>query len=353
MIQTANNIKNKDYPFVSIIIPCRNEKKYINQLLESINNQDYPKDRFEVIIADGMSDDGTRDILSEISSNYEFLKVIDNEKKIVSTALNKAINISKGEYIIRLDAHSTYPKNYFSRLIEVIENTGADNVGGMCITKPGNDSLTAKSISIIMSCHFGVGNSAFRTPTTKTEPFEVDTVPFGCYRRSVFDKIGYFDEELIRNQDNEFNERLLLSGGKILLIPDLKIEYFSRENYNKLWKMNYHYALLGPLVDKKLGKIPRIRKYIPSLFVLSLLIPLLLSIKIKKAIYISYFSLLSYFICNLYFSFKECKKKKNFILFPYLICAFCVAHFSYGIGFINGIIRLLTDNKAKISDLSR
>ena len=340
-------------PFISVIVPCRNEKKYIKSLLESIEKQDYPKNSFEVIIADGMSDDGTRVILSDIKSNYNYLTVIDNEQKIVPTALNKAIKMSKGEYIIRLDAHSIYPTNYFSRLISVIEKTDADNVGGMWITKPGNNSVKAKAIAIAMSCPFGIGNSSYRIATNKTEPFEVDTVPFGCYRRSVFEKIGYFDEDLVRNQDNEFNERLLKAGGKILLIPDLKIDYFARENFTKLWKMNYHYALFGPLVDKKLGKIPRIRKYIPSIFVLSLILPSIVSLKIKKAKLISHISALSYSLCNLYFSFRECKRNHNFKFFPYLIWSFGIAHFSYGIGFINGFIKLLLNKKYNFSYISR
>ena len=342
-----------ELPFISVIVPCRNEKKYIKSLLNNIDWQDYPKNRLEVIIADGMSDDGTREVLSKFISKYKNLTIIDNEKKIVPTALNKAIKISKGDYIVRLDAHSVYPRNYLSRLIKVIEKTGADNVGGMWITKPGNISIKAEAISLAMSCSFGVGNSYYRTTTNKKEPFEVDTVPFGCYRRSVFERIGYFDEELVRNQDNEFNERLLKAGGKILLIPDLKIDYFARENFTKLWKMNYHYALFGPLVDKKLGEIPRIRKYIPSLFVLSLLIPSILGLKIRKARYITYFSALTYLICNFYVSFKECKKRKNFKLFHYLIWSFVTAHFSYGIGFINGAIKLLSKNKTLVCNLSR
>lgn len=340
-------------PFISIIVPCRNEKKYIEGLLKSIDSQDYPKDRLEVIIADGMSDDGTREILSNIKSDFNYLTVIDNEKKIVPTALNKAIRMSKGEYIIRLDAHSFYPCSYFSRLIEVIEKTGADNVGGMWITEPGDSSLKAKAISLATSHPFGVGNSAYRTPTVKTDPFEVDTVPFGCYRRSVFERIGYFDEELVRNQDNEFNERLLNNDGKILLIPDLKIKYFARENFSKLWLMNYHYSLFGPLVDKKLNKRPRLRKYVPSLFVLSLAIPTLLGFKIKKLRYISAFSAFLYLILNMYFSLKICIRERNFRLFAYLMSAFIVTHFSYGIGFLIGSVRLDLNNNKDFTSISR
>lgn len=216
-----------ELPFVSVVIPCRNEFKYIAGLLDSIVTQNYPKEKLEIIIADGMSDDGTRNIIKEYSEKYQYIKLIDNEKKIVPTALNKAIKMSIGEIIIRLDAHSIYPNNYFSKLIEVSESTGADNVGAMWETCPGNDTLKAKAIAIAMSHPFGVGGATYRIPTTKTEPFEVDTVPFGCYKRSVFEKIGYYDETMLCNEDNDFNDRLLKSGGKILLIPTLKIKYFA------------------------------------------------------------------------------------------------------------------------------
>lgn len=341
-----------ELPFVSVVIPCRNEYKYIAGLLDSIINQDYPKEKLEIIIADGMSDDGTRDIIKEYSEKYQYIKLIDNEKKIVPTALNKAIKMSKGEIIIRLDAHSEYPENYFSKLVEVSEKTRADNVGAMWETCPGADTLKAKAIALAMSHPFGVGNATYRTPTTKTEPFEVDTVPFGCYRRSVFEKIGYFDEELVRNQDNEFNERLLNHGGKILLIPTLKIKYFAREDFTKLWKMNYQYALFGPIVDKKLGKRTRIRKYIPSLFVLSLVLPWFGLGLNKKMKYISYFSFISYLIVALCVVYKNVRRTNTLLFGVYLFGAFAVAHISYGIGFFKGAINLW-NNKKELIEISR
>ncbi|MBP5470644.1 MAG: glycosyltransferase family 2 protein, partial [Candidatus Riflebacteria bacterium] len=304
-------------------------------LLDSIDNQDYSKELLEVIIADGMSDDGTREIIANHIKEHLYIKLIDNEQKIAATGLNKAIKISKGDVIIRMDVHSIYPNNYFSILIDNLIKTGADNVGGMCKTCPGNDSIKAKAIALAMSHPFGVGNSQFRI-TNKTEPYEVDTVPFGCYKRSVFEKIGLFDEVLVRNQDNEFNERLIKNGGKIYLIPTLKIKYFARENFTKLWKMNYQYALFGPAIDRKLGKPSRLRKYIPSIFILSIILPFLSSFFCKKAKYIAYASGLAYFVLSFICSCKLAMKEKNFILLFHLIIAFLTAHVAYGVGFLRG-----------------
>ena len=342
-----------ELPFISVIVPCRNEKKYIEGLLKSIDSQDYPKDRLEVIIADGMSNDGTREILSNIKSKYNYLIVIDNEKKIVPTALNKAIKMSKGEYIIRLDAHSVYPKNYFSRLIEVIEETGADNVGAMWDTQPGDCSLKAKAIALAMSHKFGVGNAVYRLPTNKTEPFEVDTVPFGCYRRSVFERIGYFDERMVCNEDNDFNDRLIKSGGKILLIPDLKIKYFARENYTKLWKMFWRYSFYMPYVNKKLKEKTRWTRYVPSVFVLSLICPFLFGLKNKKINIFSLISLFSYFSLSLIVSKKI--SKNNIKLLFYLFIAFWVSHLSYGTGYLSGwfYFSILNRKPQKILKINR
>ena len=278
---------------------------------------------------------------------HPYIRMINNENKIVATGLNKAIKLSKGDVIIRMDVHSIYPNNYFTILIDNLIKTGSDNVGGMCETYPGNDSLKAKAIALAMSHPFGVGNSQFRI-TNKTKPYEVDTVPFGCYKRSVFEKIGLFDEELVRNQDNEFNERLIKNGGKIFLIPTLKIKYFARENYTKLWKMNYQYALFGPAVDKKLGKPTRLRKYIPSIFILSIILPILSSIFCKKTKYIAFSSGIAYITLSFICSFKLATKEKNYLLLFHLIIAFITIHVAYGIGYLRGFFYTPSNNNSNI-----
>lgn len=332
-----------DSPFVSVIIPCRNEIKHISGLLECVVNQDYPKNKLEIIIADALSDDGTREVINNYIGKYPYIKLVDNDRKIIPVALNKAINKSKGDILIRLDAHSEYPKNYFSKLVEVIEKTGADDVGAMWDTQPGDTSLKAKAIAMAMSNSFGVGSATYRTSVEQTEPFEVDTVPFGCYKKSVFEKIGLYDETMLCNEDNDFNDRLRKAGGKILLIPTLKIRYYARENYTKLWKMFWRYSFYMPYVNQKLGIRTRLSRYVPSAFALSLIIPTILGTKFKRLNYLSLLSLIAYFIASTIVAFKACKG--NILLMFFTIAAFIVSHLAYGLGYLCGWFYFCVLNK--------
>lgn len=323
---------------VSIIIPCRNEKAHISEVLDSILANDYPKDKLEVIVSDGMSEDGTRSIVEEYARKYDFIRLIDNPKKIAPTALNEGIRLARGKIIMRMDAHAIYPPDYISKLVSSLKKLDADNVGGMWETVPGGPGLKAKAIALALSHPFGVGNATYRLKNSNNDPIETDTVPFGCYRRDVFDRIGLFDEELSRNQDNELNERLKKCGGKIFLIPDVKIKYFARDSYSKLWKMFYQYGYYGPLVDKKLGRPTRIRRYIPSLFVLSLSVPSLVGLFYPKSFYISTFVLILYiFLCVMFSILLSIKMSNIFIGFA-LFLSFITSHVSYGIGYLCGAI---------------
>ena len=340
----------KDEIIVSIIIPCRNEQKYIRGLMESILSQDFPKDSLEIFVADGLSEDGTRDLLAQYADRYTFITLIDNPKKIVPCALNEGIKRSKGTVIMRMDAHAEYPPNYISRLVSALIELEADNVGGVWETVPGAETIKAHAIALATSNPFGVGNAKYRLKTNENQPFEVDTVPFGCYKREVFERIGYFDEELIRNQDNEFNERLKRNGGKIFLVPDIKIKYFARDNYTKLWKMFFQYGYFGPLVDKKLRRLTRIRRYVPSAFLLSVFLLPVLSIITAKILLISVTSLTVYFFINLICCVKITYKEKKVCLIPYLFYAFLVSHFSYGLGYLKGVVDFLIFKKKPLSE---
>ena len=248
-------------PTVSLIIPCRNEEHFIAKVIDDLLAQDYHKEKVEILIADGRSEDRTREIIAQKAASNATIKLVDNPEKIVPFGLNRAIKESKGEIIIRIDAHCEYPSNYISRLIEIHTSHKAANVGGVCDTLPGNESFTANAIAIATSHSFGVGNSYFRIGVTNITA--VDTVPFGCFSRSLFDEIGLFDEDLVRNQDDEFNARIVNAGGKILLIPDLIIKYFARPSISKMTSMFYQYGLFKPLVNKKIGKTTTMRQLVP------------------------------------------------------------------------------------------
>ena len=262
-------------PSVTVIVPCRNEAKWIAECMESIRHNDYPKERLEVLIVDGMSDDGTRPIVEDFSAGHPWLRMLDNPRRTTPAALNTGIAAAQGDVIIRMDAHSEYPANYIGKLVYWLEKSGADNVGGLWIMRPANNTPTARAITLGISTLFGAGNAHYRLGSA--DPCWVDTVPYGCYRREVFDRIGLFDEELLRNQDNEFNLRLCKAGGSILLVPEVVAYYSPRDSLRKLWRTHFQFGYFTPLVVQKTGWNTTVRQWIPPMFVLTLLLSGLLS----------------------------------------------------------------------------
>lgn len=325
-------------PFISVIVPCRNEEAYIKNLVKDIYKQDYPTELMEVFIIDGESEDETANIVKSLTGDYTNLYFLTNLRKIVPTALNIGIKAAKGDIIIRLDAHCEYPINYFSYLVENLIERNADNVGVAMIAYPRNESLIAKTIAKAISCPFGIGDSYHRTGLKKA--IEIDSVPFGCYKKEVFEKYGLFDEELIRNQDDEFNSRIVSNGGKIWLLPDLEIKYFARDSFYKIFKMFYYYGFFKPLVNKKVGRAATIRQFVPPLFVLGLIISFLtLLFSIEYGL--TFFTLIitPYLLLNFYYSFKLSLKEKNFWMFFLFIFCFLGIHISYGVAYLKGFFR--------------
>lgn len=321
---------------LSVICPIYNEEKYIAKCIDSILAQDYPKDDLEVIFVDGMSKDRTREIVAEYIEKYPFIRLIDNPDRIVPPAMNIGIKASEGDIIVRLDAHAVFPQNYFSELVKNLHKLDADNVGGVCRTLPINDTPVCRSIAYVLSSSFGMGNSHFRIGADSIK--EVDTVPFGCFKRELFDRVGYFDEELTRNQDDEFNGRIIKNGGKIFLLPDLVIDYYARDTVAKVYKMFYQYGLFKPLVNKKLGQPATIRQFFPLLFVLGLLLGPLTFLISSAFIWLYLCVLLVYLTLAAVFSSKESRSLKEVLI---KIWVYFVVHFAYGWGYINGIIKLI------------
>lgn len=214
---------------VSIIIPVYNEEKFIEETIMSIENQTYDKSKIEVIVVDGMSTDRTLEIVASLRSKLSInIKIEMNKKRIAPTAMNIGIKKATGDVIIRIDGHSYMDEEFVNEAIKYITARDIDCVGGPIYTI--NNSFIGEAISLAMSCPFGVGNAKFRY---SNEEIYVDTLAFGAYKRDVFDKVGLFDEELVRNQDDEFNLRLTRSGGKILLTPSMKSYYYSRSSLKK------------------------------------------------------------------------------------------------------------------------
>ncbi len=324
---------------ISIIVPIYNEEKYIEKCLESIIENDYNKDKMEVFLVDGGSKDKTVDIIKKYQQKYPFFKLLNNSNKTPPYAMNIGIEASKGDYIIRLDAHASYPKNYFSKLIEWHQKLNADNVGAVIVTEVKNLNKKSASIKEVLSHRLGVGNSEFRTGVDEVK--EVDTVPFGCYKREVFEKYGLYDERLIRNQDIELNKRIINGGGKIYLIPDVQCTYFARENFTALAKNNYnngYWNILTAYYTKTLNSLS-LRHFIPLLFLLSLLVPSLLSIVVPNFLYVTLFSLSSYLLLVIIISFKLRDSSNSF---TYLISSFLTLHLSYGMGSLMGIFLIIS-----------
>ena len=322
---------------ISIIIPCRNEKKYIIDFLESVLKNDYPKEFLEIFIVDGESDDGTLDIIRDFVKDYSFIILLKNEQKTVPNALNKAIRNCSGEYIIRLDVHSKIPENYFSKLVSSAISTGADNIGTICLTDVKNKNFKSSAIIKVLSNKYGVGNSHFRIGTKAA--MEVDTVPFGCYKKSVFKDFGLFNVALKRNQDIELNKRIKKAGGKVILLPDPYSIYYAREDFAGIAENNFSTGLWNILtiyLTKNINSIS-IRHLIPLVFIISILVPSFLMI--LKPIFglISLTSLISYLILILSVSIKI---NDHTTKLYFLLSTFIVIHFAYGFGSLVGLIRL-------------
>lgn len=325
-----------DKVFVSVIVPVRNEERYIVQCLESIEKQTYSNNLMEIMIIDGMSTDRTKEYYLEYKKNTKIINLSwhENEKKTAPCAMNIGIKKSKGDVIIRLDAHSSYEDDYIEKCVRVLRETRAANVGGIAKTQ-GNGNYISEVIAILMSSKFGVGNSSFRTNGSSGY---VDTVPFGAFRRDIFDKVGLYDERLVRNQDIELNYRIRKSGEKVYLSSDINLTYYSRNTFYALCRMAYNNGLWNIITQKLCPGSLGARHFIPLLFVLSIIIGMFgvfCDIEVIRDMFLGEFVV--YFILSVYFAINDGWGKGIKYSFP-LILMFLGFHVSYGVGSIVGLV---------------
>lgn len=314
----------KKLPLVSIIIVCRNEERFIAGCLDSFIEQDYQKDKMEILVVDGVSEDGTREIVGEYSQKYPFIKLINNPDKVTPFAFNIGIKNSKGDLIFLPGAHAKYDKHLVSNSVNNIYAHNADVVGGVLKTITKKNTLIARAIALSLSSVFGAGNSAFRTGTEK--PIWVDTVFAGCYKKEVFEKVGLFNQKLVRSQDMEFSQRMKKAGIKILLAPDVKAYYYPKDTLGAFLRHNFKDGIWA-VYPLKFVQVPfKLRHYIPLIFVLTL--P---------------FSIWPYIFASAYFSFKIAQKEKDYKLFFALPVVFFARHFAYGVGSVLGLIKLVIE----------
>jgi glycosyltransferase involved in cell wall biosynthesis len=319
--------------YATVIVPVRNEAAYIRECLSSLLNQTYPRDTFEIIVVDGWSSDGTPEIVRDIASEMENVRLLTNAAGIVPAAMNLGIRHARGEIIIRADGHNVYPRDYVENCVKYLEETGADNVGGPWVIVPVDRTLSARLVAAVLSNPFGVGDSHYRTGDK--EGF-VDTVPFGAFRRELFDRIGMYDEKLVRNQDNELNARIRRAGGRIYLARALATRYHPAMGIWQLLAQTLKTSQWHIFSMRQNRRSMGARHMIPSLFVL-LLMALLLGSFFSGFAQVSIIFLLSiYIVLGFYFATRRSSEHGFLVTLAMPFTCLCF-HIAYGVGTLAGL----------------
>lgn len=321
------------HPFVSIIVPCYNEESTIRHLLDSILAQTYPRTQMELVISDGMSTDRTREMIAQFQREHADLvvNVFENPLRTIPSALNQAIRESRGEIIVRLDAHSMPIPEYIERCVAAHQSGKGENVGGVWEIRAGAETQIAKAISFAAAHPLGVGDAMYRL---NAKAGAVDTVPFGSFRRTLIEKIGVFDETLLANEDYEFNTRVRESGGTVWLEPSIRSVYFSRSTLGRLANQYWRYGFWKFQMLKRYPHTLRWRQALPPIFVLSLILLIVLSLLSEFVIYLLIAQLFSYFFVLSIAGLKLAFEKKNLFLVFGLPLAISTMHISWGMGFL-------------------
>ncbi len=320
-------------PRVSVVMPVRNEAAHVGRSLAAVLAQDYPPDRFEVIVADGMSQDDTRDAVARAAGGDRRVRIVDNAGRIAPTGLNAAIRAASGEIVVRVDGHCEIAPDYVRRCVTHLTRGEADGVGGSVETV--GETPVAQAIALAMSSRFGVGDSAFRTLRDTTRL--VDTIPFPAYTRALIDRMGPYDEELVRDQDDEYNYRIRAGGGRLLLASDVRSRYFSRSSIAGVWRQYSQYGFWKVRVLQKHPRQMRVRQFVPPAFVASwvalgigalihpaprLLLAAAAAVYAGAAVVGACFAM-----------------RGSWRLVPAIAATFPALHFGYGAGFLAGLIR--------------
>jgi len=334
VVDPANSpVQTSAMPFVSIIMPVRNEEQHITSVLECLLGQDYPHDRMEIIVADGMSSDSTRQIVSAIGDNRVHL--LENRRRIMAAGFNLGLKAARGEIIVMMGGHTQVARNYLQASVYLLQKDDVDCVGGPISTVGETD--VARAISLAMSSRFGVGGTAFRIGCRK--PKCVDTVAFGVYTRNIIERAGPLDEEFVRGQDDEFNYRLRKMGGKIVLAPELRSRYTSRSSFHSLGRQYFQYGYWKVRVLQKHPRQMQLRQFVPAAFVLCLLVSLMMAAVRPALGTFAFLALCGSYLLATSFVSVSLASRNQWRLAPLLTLTFPVLHFSYGIGFLAGLIR--------------
>jgi succinoglycan biosynthesis protein ExoA len=347
---TTNLSSQNNLPSISIIVLCRNEKDFIAGCLDSLLANDYPRDRFEILVADGMSEDGTRSIVEFYAKQHSFLKLVDNPRKLPSSAANQGIRVAKGDLIMIAGAHAVYPKDYVSKCAIYSQNyPEAGNVGGVRETEARDKTIFGKAIAYVSSHPFGAGTAGYHRGGAS--PSWVESVWGGCYRREVFEKIGIYNELLVVGEDREFNRRLRNSGGRILQVPEIKCTYFARSKLFDYCRWAFRMGF-WPFYAEKLTKrrLVSVRNFVPLAFVITLVLGLGASLRSPAARYSFGGVLLVYVLACLASAIALVAREKDPRYFVAAPIVFSLTHFLYGVGSAYGILKPVPPAREQLQD---
>ena len=325
-------------PVVTILVPCRDEVRFIGDCLQSIVDNGYPEDKLQVLVIDGLSADGTVEIVERFSHAHRCVIRMDNAARITPAALNLGIGAARGEYIIWMSAHNRYEPGYIRACVDWASRSGADNVGGVIVTEPRERTFFGRAVAEALTNRFGVGNSAFRTSTA--EPVWVDTVFGGCYRRDVFDRVGLFNERLVRGQDLEFNLRLRRAGLRTLLVPTIRSTYFARSRPVEFARHNWTNGVWAILPFRYSDIVPvSLRHLVPMFFVIGILATVLIGVVPHGSWWPFGVLIGAYLIAALVATVLVGRRVPDRRVLVFLPLVFAILHVSYGLGSFWGALR--------------
>jgi succinoglycan biosynthesis protein ExoA len=325
-------------PFVSVIVPCRNEARHIAKCLDSILANDYPPERLEVLVLDGISEDGTREIVGRYAQVNPAVRLVDNPEKSIPAAMNTGIRTARGDTVIKMDAHSVYQRNHISLCVAYQEKYGAENVGGVWRMLPGADTAVARAIVLGLADRFGSGNARIKIGVK--EPTWSDSAAFGCFRKELFARVGLFDERLRSSSDMDMNMRIRAAGGRILLVPEIVVNYYADANLRALWKHNFADGAWATYVMKFGSRAWSWRHWVPMGFVLSLLISLVASLRFPFFLWIALGIAALYLAASLAVSLKIAIRERSLQQMFLLPVVFAVRHVAHGSAALFGLALL-------------
>jgi glycosyltransferase involved in cell wall biosynthesis len=319
-------------PYISVVMPMYNQENHIRHSLESILNQDYPADNYEIIIIDNSSEDKSAEIVMDIQKNNKIIKYFNQPERSITKAINSGIKNSKGEILVRLDAHTEAPRNYISKIADTLINNKAELVSGIIV--PIGTNYWSKTIGLCLSSSFGIGDSRLYH---YDEPVYTKRGYLGAYRKDYIVKLGYYDELLFSADDYDVFYRVKKAGGRILVLPELGVKYYCRESLKKVFGQYFKYGWTKVVVFKKYGKLLSARAIVPGLFLVTLIVFLSVSIFIKESGYIFLLLVGIYLITNLIFSATLSFRKGFKFLFSAPV-VFITLHTSHALGFCYGLL---------------